>query len=124
MDQYHAARYWGYDISNTIVARNQEIYGLPRVQFFPMTSAHILPCDLLLCVDVLFHVIGEDDYQAILQMLKDARWRYLAVTAYEYEGPSAAHLKIRKFDPSFFGPPVLRKVIEEEGSLYLYLWER
>jgi hypothetical protein len=124
MEQFHAARYWGYDVSREIVERNQKLYGLPRVQFFPFTGSHLLPCDLLLCVDVLFHIIEDGDYYEMLHTLKEAKWRHLAVTAYEYDGPSSSHLRIRRFDPRWFGEPIVKEVIEEDGSLMFYVFER
>jgi hypothetical protein len=124
MDRYPDARYWGYDVSEFVVERNQLLYGLPRVQFFPAMGNHFPPCDLLLCVDVLLHIIEDDDHFRMLQTLHDARWRYLAMTAYEYEGPNDHHVRIRKFDPMIFGAPVIREVIEEDGDMMFYLWQR
>lgn len=129
MDRLPSARYWGYDVSQVVVERNQKLYGLPRVQFFPVAhgypaGVHFPMADLLMCVDVLFHVIDDGDYCEMIQSLRDAKWRYLAVTAYEYDGPSSEHLRIRKFDPSVFGEPVLREVIEEDGQLQFYIFQR
>lgn len=126
MDRLPMARYWGYDVSQVIVDRNQKMYGLPRVQFAQVPEADDLPAtDLLMCVDVLFHVIDDRDYDYVIRRLAESKWRYLAVTAYEYDGPSSPHLRIRKFDPSvMYGELIFREVIEEDGNLMFYLFQR
>lgn len=124
MDRFNTARYFGYDISETIVKRNNHLYGLSRVQFFKSTAPYFPMADLLLCVDVLFHIIDDDDYVEMLQILKDADCRFMAVTAYEYDAPSSEHVRIRKFDPLQFGEPILREVIEEDGEMMFYIYRR
>ncbi len=123
MDQIPRASYDGYDIAPSILERNRASYELPRIRFHDM-DYRIDWCDLLLCVDVLFHIREEEEYQRMLNLLAEARWKYLAVTAYEYDGPSASHVCIRKFDPSIFGQPIIREIIEEDGSLYFYVFQR
>ena len=81
--------------------------------------------DLTPCIDVLYHVLDENEYLALLINLKQALrfGKYLALTAYEKEQPTAPHLKIRKFDYKQFGKPIIRKIVEKEGSQYFYLYE-
>lgn len=123
MDRMPTVSYDGFDVSDVIVTRNRDFYTLPRVRFHPM--AQLVPwSDLLMCVDVLFHVREDEDYKALLEMLKDGWRKYLAVTAYEYSGPADDHLRIRKFHPEFFGKPIVREIIEEDGELYFYVFEK
>ncbi len=120
------AEYLGLDISKVIIDRNQAEYENARVQFSHVTSLPAVPMetDLLLCLDVLFHIRELGEYFSMLAWLRSVSWKYLALTAYEYSGPSDDHLRIRKFNPNHFGVPILREVIEEDGCMYLYVYQR
>ena len=116
--------YRGYDISAAIVGSNQAKFGQPdRVNFYTIEKP-FRQGDLLLCVDVLFHISDDAEYAAMLESLKRAWTKYLAVSAYEYEGQRRGHVHIRKFDPSFFGDPILREIVEEDGSMYFYIFKK
>jgi hypothetical protein len=73
---------------------------------------------------VLFHVLDDHDLDQLLDQLQSKWTKYLAITAYEYDDPIDTHVKIRKFDPSIFGTPIIRQVIEEDGQLYFYLFKK
>lgn len=124
MDRLPSATYLGFDVSDEIIKRNGRWYELPRIHFQHALDVSFVKTDLLLCVDVLFHVIDDSAYQQLLAALYQSQWQYLAVTAYEYDGPSASHVRIRKFDPSVFGTPILREVIEADGEMYFYIFKR
>lgn len=121
MMMYPDAQYTGFDISQFIVDRNQGLY--PYAKF---TNKPQLPkADLVLCVDVLFHVMEDTEVENILKSLDKLWTKYLCVTAYERnEDLNSHHVRIRKFDPSRFGTPIVREIVEEDGSLYFYLWEK
>lgn len=121
LKQYPNASYAGYDISNVIIEKNKEKY--PQYNF--TNELPPLGADLTLCVDVLFHVLDDNDYDVLLLNLKQALrfGKYLAITAYENEQETAPHLKIRKFDYKSFGEPLIREVVEEDGQMYFYLFE-
>jgi trans-aconitate methyltransferase len=119
---YPNVTYTGYDISDHIVEVNKKVY--PQFNFtnkFPPFGA-----DLTLCVDVLFHVLDDNEYTVLLINLKQALrfGKYLAITAYEQPQTTADHLKVRVFDPAYFGKPIIRKVVEEDGQLYFYLFKK
>lgn len=120
LEIYPHALYAGHDISNVIIERNRIDYP----QYFFYTRKDIASADLLLCIDVLFHVLDDEEYEQILDILEKKWTKYLAITAYEEEQYSSPHLKIRKFDYKRFGKPIIRKVVEKEGSLYFYLWKK
>ena len=117
---YPEAAYIGYDISEIIIKRNKFKYLHEFTTSFPP-----LGNDLTICIDVLYHVLDDSEYAALILNLKQALrfGKYLAVTAYEKEQPTAPHLKIRKFDYKSFGKPIIRKIVEKEGSQYFYLYE-
>ena len=123
LEAFPDALYAGYDISDLIVHRNAILY--PGAAFgVSAPEKAIPPADLLLCLDVLFHITDDGEYDAMLSRLENASCRYLAVTAYEYDGLDRGHMKIRKFDPSRFGEPILREVIEDEGQMHFYLFKK
>lgn len=117
---YPQASYIGYDISEVIVKRNKQRYPYGFTTNFPPLGS-----DLNLCIDVLYHVLNKNEYLALLINLKQALrfGKYLAITAYEKEQWTDYHMKIRKFDYKAFGEPIIRKIIEKQGSQYFYLYE-
>lgn len=130
-DKMPTVKYDGYDVSDVVIERNQRNFktSSPRIEFHEFDPPMRFPeASLLLCIDVLFHITKDSEYEDMLDMLawiwNDCRYDYLAVTAYEYDGPSDAHVRIRKFDPSRFGVPILREVIEDEGEMIFYIFKR
>ena len=114
------ATYIGTDMSETIIERNKQI--APKHTF--TTNKVIIPSDLVLCVDVLFHVLDEKELEDILNGLEKAWTKYLVITAYERDEEMTNHVRIRKFDYKRFGEPIVREICEEEGSLYFYIWKK
>ncbi len=117
---YPKASYIGYDISPVIIEKNKALYPYEFTTEFPK-----LGNDLTLCIDVLYHVLDDAEYSAlILNLRQSLRFgKYLALTAYEEEQRAATHLKIRKFDYKSFGEPIVREIVEENGNQYFYLYE-
>jgi hypothetical protein len=121
LEIYPQAKYTGYDLSSVIIEKNKKNF--PKYEF---TNYGVLPqADLILCVDVLFHILDDKNYELALQDLDNLWRKYLAVTAYEYDNPEIkGHIKVRKFDYKRFGEPIIREVVEEDGQLYFYLFKR
>ncbi len=117
----HPANYAGLDISEHILSTNRMRY--PRYPFLSF-SEELPKADLVMCVDVLFHVIKDEDVEEILSKLERAWIKYLVVTAYERDEPMNNHVRIRKFDYKRFGEPIIREVVEEDGELYFYVFKR
>lgn len=120
MEIYPKADYFGFDISEVVVAKNKQLY--PQ---FTFSSEGIVPqADLVLCIDVLFHLLDDAEYERMLVSLEKVWTKYLVVTAYERNEDLGNHVKIRNFDYKRFGEPILRKVVEEDGNLYFYIFEK
>jgi len=119
--RYPKASYNGQDISEFIIEENRKKF--PGLNF--VNKVDNLPvADLLLCVDVLFHIIQDSDVEAVLKQI-EAKWsNYLAITAYERDEEMGGHVRIRKFDYKRFGEPIIRQVVEEDGDLYFYLFKK
>jgi hypothetical protein len=125
LKQYPSASYTGYDISDYIIDKNKRDYPYHEwIKRGPFPDV-----DLTLCIDVLFHVLDDNEYSTLLINLhQQLRFgKYLAVTAYEYDTPKNQeydkHIKHRKFDYKSFGEPLIREVIEEDGQLMFYLFK-
>lgn len=121
MELYPNATYSGCDISKVVLEKNREKY--PQYNFYP-AGGHNPPSDLLLCIDVLFHITDDGEYQNMLDTLDKADWKYLAVTAYERDEELGGHVRIRNLDYKRFGEPIIREVVEEDGQMYFYLFKR
>lgn len=117
-----AEKYEGYDISEQIIAINKENF--PYYTWGVYDKPVTTDADMLLCVDVLLHVMDDKDYEQLLDNLEKAWNKYLVITAYEYDGIKNDHLNIRNFDYKRFGEPIIREIVEEDGSLYFYLFEK
>lgn len=118
---YPQATYYGTDVSQTIVDRNNRLF--PKYTF-EMADKEIPPADLVMCIDVLFHVLDENELEKILSTLEKKFTKYLAITAYERNQDLDTHVRIRTFDFHRFGEPVIRQIVEEDGELYFYLFKR
>lgn len=122
MELFPKAAYYGTDTSKVIVEKNQKLF-----PFANFSDAPDLPkADLVMCVDVLFHVLEESNVEKVFEKLDNAWTKYLILTAYERDSDEklSPHVVVRKFDPRRFGEPIFREVVEEEGSLYFYVFKR
>lgn len=121
MEMYPHATYAGVDVSQDIVNKNKEKW--PQYSFD--TTQEVPEADLLLCVDVVFHVLDDKRLEDLLDRLEKAKCKYFAITAYEEDLPEpGSHVRLRKFDYKRFGEPIIREIVEEDGSLYFYLYDR
>jgi hypothetical protein len=121
LKMYPEVKYLGQDVSSVIIGQNQEKY--PGITFTTSPS-EVPPADLVLCVDVLFHLIEDEVYKQTLNRIENLWTKYLAVTAYEEDRPSPSpHLALRKFDYKRFGEPLIRETVEADGDLKFYLFK-
>jgi hypothetical protein len=121
LELYPWATYTGFDISDVIIERNKLKW--PHYNF--TTDGNLPKADLVLCMDVLFHITEDDNYEKMLTGLDQLWTKYLAITAYEYDNKDfKGHVRVRKFDYKRFGEPIIREVVEEDGQLYFYLFKR
>lgn len=117
---YPDVTYKGTDISEVIIERNKEI--APKHTF--QVGSEVESADLILCVDVLLHVLEDSEVEELLQKLEKNWTKYLCITAYERDEDLKHHVRIRKFDYKRFGEPIIREVCEEDGQMYFYLFKK
>lgn len=113
------SKYRGVDISEVVVKRNTSLYGSKSISFSVSTGVYD-KAELVMCVDVLFHIIRDEDYNNVLNGLKSAWVKHLVITACEDKRESAEHMNIRPFDPSFFGTPAIRQLVDVGTYLYVF----
>lgn len=118
-------QYTGFDISEYIVTRNKKLY--PKCTFETMIGFPEGKADLLMCVDVLLHIINDDEARAFVDKLHEVwtkgTFKYLVLTAYETPDPSiGGHVRVRAFDYKRFGEPIARDIVEQDGESRLYIY--
>ena len=119
--QMYPVPYNGYDISPHIIEQNKKLY--PQYSFHTMDDP-IVPADLVMCVDVFFHLMTDEAVEKMYQLLEKVWTKYLVVTAYERDEDVSEHVRIRKFPVERFGTPIVREIVEEDGKLYFYIFKK
>jgi SAM-dependent methyltransferase len=97
--------YVGLDVAPSAIDRCLELFGADRTKsFFLYSSRHfsdhagIFRADLVLSLDVLFHLIEDDIFEAYLRHLFAAAERYVIIYSSNDSRPDAArHVRHREF---------------------------
>jgi|GEM_PF-6599190 len=123
------AFYLGLDISETALQKAESRNLDKRFRFELIeNSIFFCPSDLVLCLDVLFHINQDGDYENILKNLKQSWEKHLFLTAYKDECvnlKTAPHMKIRKFDPLYFSENYERTLIPlGDKNMHLYYFRK
>lgn len=123
------ASYLGLDISETALQRAMVSKLVPRFHFKLIeNSVFSHPSDLALCLDVLFHITQDEEYENMLKSLKRSWTKFLFLTVYKNECvnlPKRPHIKIREFDPTYFSKDYKRTLIPlGHKNIYLYRFDR
>jgi len=92
---WETVKYAGFDIVETVIARNKSIFAHPNVSFSVFTSAAELPkADLFICKDVFQHMpIGL--IRTLLQAFKE-RSRYLLITNDDWPAEHLTNTEIQE----------------------------
>lgn len=129
LEVYPKAKYHGYDISEVIVEKNKALF--PQHTFTTIKDEDFEPADLVLCVDVLLHILDDEEEKRFLDRLEkvwnDPRTRYLAITAYNRDEHMENHVRIRKFDEERFGgfsKIRVKTIAEQDGELWFYIFDK
>ena len=117
--------YLGLDISKTALQQAKERKLDKRFSFKLMEdSVFSYPSDLVLCLDVLWHINREKDYNDLLKSLKKSWKKHLFLTAHKEDyvnENTASHVKIREFDPIYFSKDYKKYLIPVgDKNIYLY----
>lgn len=80
---------------------------------------------LLLCIDVLFHVLDDEDCKKIIDDLKKHWTKYLVLSAFDRDGEPEPNGQavMRRFPEEEFGKPLVKELLEPNGA-YLYIWKK
>jgi SAM-dependent methyltransferase len=100
----HYPQYTGLDVSAAAIAQCGQFYaGDPSKSFFLYSTnaffdrAGVLKADLALSLDVIFHLVEEEVYQAYMRHLFAAARRFVIVYSSDYDGPQQIHERHHKF---------------------------
>ncbi len=103
MNLFPGATYKGLDVSEFIIDRNKKMK--PNWDFGVLQqSIFYEPADLVLCLDVLYHILDDKDYLDMLNSLKKSWKKYLVIITSNSDINLKYHHTVdRKFDEEFFG---------------------
>ena len=122
---FSKASYLGLDISEMALQQAKSKNLDKRFNFkLIKDSCFSYPSDLVLCLDVLFHITQNEDYENMLKSLKRSWKKHMFLTVYKDECVSlktASHMKIRKFSPIYFSKNY-KKILIPEGDKNIYLY--
>lgn len=125
------AKYYGIDISERIIQRNRERQ-LAGCTFAVLNNSSFnLKADLVLCLDVLYHIKDDDEYAKMISSLKDSFKKVLLVITHNDEGIKSTdangldYIKKRYFDPYFISNNWAKLTIPfENGVKSLYIFKK
>jgi len=115
------AQYTGIDISSEIVMRNRE-KKIERCRFGHAQCWTDYAADLVICFDVLYHIIDQAEYDRMLENLDRANG--LLIIAYNESAinePSAKHVIKRRLAPFRNFEEVIIPSENRQKSLYISL---
>jgi len=112
--------YLGLDVSEAIVSRNNNSYGSDRIKF-EVFDFQPIQADLVICMDVLFHIIEDADYERMVKYLNMVYGKYLTISqigGWEKLPYLAPHMGPRNIDrPEMFGKLLNKFVIPLPGEV-------
>lgn len=98
---FELAAYLGFDVSPAAITRCKAVHQSDHSKQFKLLSAYEgEQADLTMSLDVIFHLVEEDVYQAYMAQLFKAAKRYVVIYSSDIEDrqtSSASHFKHRKF---------------------------
>lgn len=116
---FKRASYLGIDQSKFIIERNKYIYN-SRFTFQEGQTVPPEKFDLVVCDDVLFHIIDEKDYNNLLQALNQSYSKFLILTAFDRNGETSPNgqANIRKINEKLLGQLVVKQLQEKDGACF------
>jgi len=121
-------KYKGLDISPQIIATNKLLHKGAEFEVFDWQNEK---ADLVICMDVLFHIIEDEDYEKLAKYLKKAHKKNLVVSqmgGFEKLPALAPHVNPRKMNKkSMFGKFKELIVMPLEGEVTtkdIYIFEK
>lgn len=100
LDYFDFKKYTGFDVSETVVKNCQQKFAnKPEYQFNLMKNITNQKADMVMSLDVIYHLIEDEVYHNYMQHLFAMSNKYVAIYAYDSEGEGyyAPHVRPRKF---------------------------
>jgi SAM-dependent methyltransferase len=105
MELYPDAYYLGLDSSRYLIEALRRQYNYVNLRYIN-NSEFYYPSDLVVCFDVLYHIMDDEDYERMLKSLKDSWKKYLVIITDNKDGndkdEGSDYMKKRIFDPKYF----------------------
>lgn len=125
------ADYVGLDNSKFLIEslRKQEDLDFRYIE----TSKFKIPSDLVICFDVLYHIMDDKEYYLMLQSLKDSWTKYLIIITDNKDGndedEGSDYMKKRIFNPEFFSKDYVMETdmmnkLEVDSSTAMYIFKK
>lgn len=116
---HYKCPYLGIDQSSVVIEKNSNF---PYT--FKISETIDMPTELVMCIDVLFHITDEDRYQKTLNNLKESYTKYLVISAFDRNAPNPDNpqIVIRKLDETI-GKLIYKELLEPDGA-YLYIFKK
>jgi hypothetical protein len=93
--------YLGFDISETAIRRCEELFAHDRAKSFELAARYSgQKADLVLSLDVIYHLVEDQVFEAYMQLLFAASERYVIIYSSDTDdnqGYESMHVRHRKF---------------------------
>ena len=94
-------RYIGLDVSKEAVRKCRNIFKADRTKKFShisvLTGGGIVPADLSLSLDVLYHLVEDKVFNQYMRRLFSSSKKYVCIYSCDFEKNHCAHVRCRKF---------------------------
>lgn len=97
---FNIKQYVGYDVSRTVLARCRlKFVADTSKQFFLMKHYDGRTAELVLSLDVIYHLVEDDVYHDYMTTLFNAGQKFVVIYAPDNDNFTAPHCRARKFTP-------------------------
>lgn len=123
------ANYIGLDVSKSVIKRANDKFASEKRTFSIVSDySLILKADLVICMDVLFHQLNDNEYFGLIKFLRNCYNKYLFISEYP-DGIKEKNLdkmiKYRKFDPELLGDNFeCIRIPTRSNEKFLYVFEK
>ena len=103
LKQFNFPEYIGLDVSATIIQKCKTLFaGDPTKQFFhsaslPATKETLLKADLVLSLDVIYHLVEDAIFESYMRDLFAASTKFVIIYAWDVEEGKKYHVRHRHF---------------------------
>lgn len=126
LKQFHFPEYIGLDVSPTIIQKCKTLFESDRTkQFFhsaslPANKETLLKADLVLSLDVIYHLVEDEVFESYMRDLFAASTRFVIIYAWDVEEGKKYHVRHRHYskwiENNIEGFNLINKVSNQEDN--------